>query len=60
MPGWENDAWGYHGDDGGMFHASGEMLCSNGPYGKDQVIGCFVDTVRGMASFTRDGEELGK
>ncbi|KAH8898480.1 hypothetical protein GQ53DRAFT_742501 [Thozetella sp. PMI_491] len=58
MPGWEQDAWGYHGDDGGMFHKwwMTREFSKNDTYGTGQVIGCYIDTVHGTARFTKDGK----
>lgn len=44
MPGWDEASWGYHSDDGGVFHASGSMLREYGPsFGAGDVVGCGVD-----------------
>jgi hypothetical protein len=31
MPGWDSSSYGYHGDDGGIFHSHGEMIRVYGP-----------------------------
>lgn len=60
MPGWDASSYGYHGDDGGIFHSSGGMLRKFGPsYGRGDVVGCGVDHVAGGIFFTLNGEFLG-
>jgi hypothetical protein len=44
MPGWDSFSFGYHGDDGGIFHASGGMVKHFGPsFGVGDTIGCGID-----------------
>ena len=60
MPGWDTHSYGYHGDDGGIFHASGDMLKHFGPaFGKGDTIGCGVDYSNNSIFFTLNGEFLG-
>jgi len=60
MPGWDANSYGYHGDDGGIFHASGDMLKRFGPsYGKGDTIGCGVDYACAGIFFTINGKFLG-
>lgn len=60
MPGWDEKSFGFHGDDGGLFHASGGMLRKFGPsYGRGDVVGCGVDHVMRGIFFTLNGEFLG-
>jgi hypothetical protein len=60
MPGWDACSYGYHGDDGGIFHASGDMLKRFGPsFGKGDTVGCGVDFKQGGIFFTLNGELLG-
>ena len=60
MPGWDASSYGYHGDDGGIFHSSGGMLRKFGPsYGRGDVVGCGVDHVAAGIFFTLNGEFLG-
>jgi len=60
MPGWDEHSYGYHGDDGGIFHASGDMLKRFGPsFGKGDTIGCGIDFLAGAIFFTLNGKFLG-
>jgi len=60
MPGWDRQSFGYHGDDGGIFHSSGGMLKEYGPkYGPGDTVGCGVDYVSKGIFFTLNGEFLG-
>lgn len=60
MPGWDSNSYGYHGDDGGVFHASGDMLKRFGPaFGKGDTIGCGVNYRNGGIFFTLNGKFLG-
>jgi hypothetical protein len=60
FPGWEQESWAYHGDDGNVF-------CCNAlgkPYGKkfssNDVVGCGMNFRTGCAFFTKNGLHLGK
>mmetsp|Transcript_4784 Transcript_4784/g.10103 ORF Transcript_4784/g.10103 Transcript_4784/m.10103 type:complete len:683 (+) Transcript_4784:265-2313(+) len=60
MPGWDLHSYGYHGDDGGIFHASGEMIRNFGPaFGVGDTIGCGIDYTRQSVFFTLNGHFLG-
>lgn len=60
MPGWDSLSFGYHGDDGGIFHGSGGMIDQFGPkYGAGDTIGCGVDYVAQGIFFTLNGRFLG-
>ncbi|KAK5109339.1 hypothetical protein LTR62_007108 [Meristemomyces frigidus] len=59
LPGWENESWAYHGDDGYAFAmtASGKQY---GPrFASNDVIGCGVNFRTGEAFFTKNGVYLG-
>ncbi|GAB7366592.1 hypothetical protein MBLNU230_g8578t1 [Neophaeotheca triangularis] len=59
LPGWEQESWAYHGDDGFSFacHASGKAY---GPkYGSLDVVGCGINYRTGNAFFTKNGKDLG-
>ncbi|KAF0492621.1 SPRY-domain-containing protein [Gigaspora margarita] len=59
LPGWENDSWGYHGDDGHSFCCSG----TGKPYGPvfttGDTIGCCINFRDGTAFYTKNGKHLG-
>jgi hypothetical protein len=60
MPGWDQLSYGYHGDDGGIFHSSGGMLKQFGPkYGPGDTVGCGIDYVSKGIFFTLNGTFLG-
>mmetsp|Transcript_14990 Transcript_14990/g.42350 ORF Transcript_14990/g.42350 Transcript_14990/m.42350 type:complete len:641 (+) Transcript_14990:518-2440(+) len=60
MPGWDRMSFGYHGDDGGIFHASGNMLSKFGPsFGAGDTVGCGIDYVAQSIFYTLNGEFLG-
>ena len=60
MPGWDCNSYGYHGDDGGIFHSKGDMLRVYGPkYGKGDTVGCGVNYETGGIFFTLNGDFLG-
>lgn len=65
MPGWNTVAapsWGYHGDDGGLFHYRQESIHTlEGPrWTKDDTVGCGIDFTKGTIFFTKNGELIGK
>mmetsp|Transcript_5976 Transcript_5976/g.14456 ORF Transcript_5976/g.14456 Transcript_5976/m.14456 type:complete len:418 (-) Transcript_5976:792-2045(-) len=43
MPGWDSCSYGYHSDDGGVFHASGHSVEIREPFGVGDVVGCGMD-----------------
>ena len=60
MPGWDKRSFAYHGDDGGIFHGSGEMMKRYGPsFGNGDTVGCGVDYRCGGIFFTLNGRFLG-
>lgn len=60
MPGWDVHSYAYHGDDGGIFHASGDMTRRFGSaFGKGDTVGCGVDYITGGIFFTLNGDFLG-
>lgn len=60
MPGWDSLSFGYHGDDGGIFHSSGGMVERFGPtFGAGDTIGCGIDYVAQGIFFTLNGKFLG-
>jgi hypothetical protein len=60
MPGWDCLSFGYHGDDGGIFHSSGAMEKRFGPsFGSGDTIGCGIDFAEQSIFFTLNGNFLG-
>jgi hypothetical protein len=57
MPGWDEDTWGYHGDDGDKFHSSGSSDGHIETYGPGDTVGCGV--IDGRLFFTKNGRYLG-
>lgn len=58
MPGWNSHSWGYHGDDGNIFHGSGSDVSHLSAYGNGDTVECCVDQSAGTISFTRMGRIL--
>lgn len=60
MPGWDRQSFGYHGDDGGIFHSSGTMVKQFGSkFGAGDTVGCGIDYVNQGIFFTLNGRFLG-
>lgn len=58
FPGWTADSWGYHGDDGMIYH--GSPMRRYGPkFDTGDVIGCCLDFQNNCVFYTRNGEFLG-
>lgn len=60
LPGWDNESFGYHGDDGAIFHGQGRQLSEFGPrYGCNDTIGCGLNHLDSTIFFTLNGKMLG-
>lgn len=60
LPGWDAESFGYHGDDGAIFHGQGKHLSSYGPrYGLQDTIGCGLNYADRSIFFTLNGAYLG-
>jgi len=60
MPGWDAESFGYHGDDGGIYHGRGDMLRRYGPsYGPGDTVGCGLEYGSRRVFFVKNGVFLG-
>ena len=60
MPGWDAESYGYHGDDGAIFHGRGRQLSKYGPsFGLGDVVGRGIDYSDSTVFFTLNGVSLG-
>ncbi|KAL3469451.1 hypothetical protein BJX99DRAFT_252011 [Aspergillus californicus] len=61
LPGWEQESWAYHGDDGKSFFGENQGQGKNyGPtFGVNDTVGCGVNFSTGCAFFTKNGSFLG-
>lgn len=60
LPGWDNDSYGYHGDDGAIFHGRGRQLATYGPsFGASDTVGCGIDYESRSIFFTLNGKYQG-
>jgi hypothetical protein len=55
--GWDAKAWGYHGDDGGIF-AEG-FIQETAKYKEGNTVGCGVNFEKEAIFFTKEGRLLG-
>lgn len=59
LPGWEPNSYGYHGDDGHIYHGEGKGKLYGHPFGTGDVIGVCVDRVQRRLSFYKNGMACG-
>jgi len=59
LPGWDKESYGYHGDDGGLFHGDGRQIAEYRTFGAGDVVGCGLDYERKSIFFTLNGAFLG-
>ncbi|KAJ7226074.1 SPRY-domain-containing protein [Mycena pura] len=59
LPGWEQNSWGYHGDDGCSFAAEKNGTPFGPTFGTGDTIGCGIDFSTNQAFFTKNGTFIG-
>jgi len=60
MPGWDAKSYGYHSDDGCVFHGAGVKVRFYGPsFDVGDTVGCGIDYARCEIFFTLNGHYLG-
>lgn len=62
LPGWEQESWAYHGDDGKSFfgESQGQGRQYGPTFGANDTVGCGVNFSTGCAFFTKNGVFLGR
>jgi len=59
-PGWEPNSYGYHGDDGYLYHGPGRHNNDFGPtFSTDDIVGAGIDHLKQEIFFTKNGELVG-
>lgn len=59
LPGWENESWAYHGDDGKIFFGESTGKTYGPQFTIHDTIGCGINFWTGCAFFTKNGLDLG-
>ncbi|OUM63879.1 hypothetical protein PIROE2DRAFT_43076 [Piromyces sp. E2] len=59
LPGWENNSWGYHGDDGHSFCFSGTGKAYGPTFTTKDTIGCCINFMDMTVFYTKNGVNLG-
>ncbi|KAJ7748469.1 SPRY-domain-containing protein [Mycena maculata] len=59
LPGWEQNSWGYHGDDGRSFATEKNGTPFGPTFGTGDTIGCGIDFSTYQAFFTKNGTLIG-
>ena len=59
QPGWTRNSWGYHGDDGMIYHRTGQGSSWGPAFGAGDVVGCGVDCFLQCVWFTKNGKFMG-
>jgi ankyrin repeat protein len=61
QPGWESNSYGYHGDDGALFHDGGILVSDFGPtFGTNDIVGAGIDHLKQKIFFTKNGKLVGR
>ena len=59
LPGWDKHSYGYHGDDGHSFCATGTGQCYGPTFTTGDVIGCCLNLVDYSCFYTKNGLHIG-
>lgn len=58
LPGWNSASFGYHSDNGGLYHGSGRMQKRAGAFGPGDTVGMGIDYASGGIFVTKNGKFL--
>ncbi|ORZ01158.1 concanavalin A-like lectin/glucanase domain-containing protein [Syncephalastrum racemosum] len=59
LPGWDQNSWGYHGDDGHSFEGSGTGKTFGPCFTTGDTVGCGINMADNSAFYTKNGTMLG-